>query len=349
MLKTKNLKPVLAFMVIFSMMAVYGYSPVVKAASLESLKDTVSNSDFGETATHNIVLDMTDTNPLTPGEYINVEFQSEFDTINVDNMLCPVGMASSTVGAQILRCTVNAGEFLHATTTQTIIITGVTNPTEVEGNGDYDLTVTTYDSGDTEIESSVAKVYILDSVTVTAHVDSTLSFAIGTSTPYDGAINGFTPTGTSSPNSIPFGNIDPESQYIMGQTLTVSTNADSGYVVTVQQDENMTNGAAADIDPYSTGATTTWPVDVTSSLNINDENTYGYMALTTDDSDYMYGDGFQGFDGTSAIEVLSHDGPADGSTQDMGLARVAYSIEITDLQEAGDYANSLTYICTPTY
>lgn len=348
MLKTKKIKTVLAFIVIFSMMAVYGYSPAVKAASLESLKDTVSNSDFGETATHNIVLDMTDANPLSENEYIKVNFAAEFTTVDNTNATCPTGTTRSGSGQDVI-CTVDAGGFLAATSTQTITITGVTNPTEVDGNGDYNVTVSTHDSGDTEIESSVAKVYILDSVTVTAHVDSTLSFAIGTSTPYDGAINGFTPTGTSSPNSIPFGNIDPETQYIMGQTLTVSTNADSGYVVTVQQDANMTNGAAADIDPLLTGATSTWPADVTSSLNISDENTYGYMALTTDDSDYMFGDGWEGLNGTTAIEVMNHDGPADGSTQDAGLAHVAYSIEITDLQEAGDYANSLTYICTPTY
>jgi len=42
-------------------------------------------------------------------------------------------------------------------------------------------------------------------------------------------------------------------------------------------------------------------------------------------------------------------GPSDGTTDHVGVTQVAYSVRITSLQEAGDYTNTLTYICTPTY
>ena len=48
-------------------------------------------------------------------------------------------------------------------------------------------------------------------------------------------------------------------------------------------------------------------------------------------------------------EVMYHGGPADGSMQDKGSVEVAYRIQITALQEAGDYTNTLTYVATPTY
>jgi hypothetical protein len=46
---------------------------------------------------------------------------------------------------------------------------------------------------------------------------------------------------------------------------------------------------------------------------------------------------------------MYHNGPSDGLTADIGTTTVAYTVGITALQEAGDYSNTLTYICTPTY
>ncbi len=345
MFKTKKFKVALSALIIFSMALMYGYGPVANAASLESAKDTLSTSEPGVTATHTIVIDMTDANPLSENEYVKISFAADFTGVSNTNATCPAGTTAGGSG-QDITCTVDAGGFLAATSTQTIEVTTVTNPGT---NGDYDVTVGTYDSGDAEIEATQIKVYIIETVSVTAHVDSTLSFAVGTSTPSDSAINGVTLTGTSTPTTIPFGTINPETQYMMAQVLTVSTNADSGYVVTVQQSDNMKNAAGADIDPLVTSATTTWPADVTTSLDIANEATYGYMAITTDDSDYMFGDGYEGFNGTTPISVMTHDGPAGGTGTGLGTTRVGYSIEITNVQEAGDYSNTLTYICTPTY
>ena len=52
---------------------------------------------------------------------------------------------------------------------------------------------------------------------------------------------------------------------------------------------------------------------------------------------------------TDQVEVMYHTGPSDGTTPDKGLTQVAYTAEISTLQEAGDYENTLTYICTPQY
>jgi hypothetical protein len=56
------------------------------------------------------------------------------------------------------------------------------------------------------------------------------------------------------------------------------------------------------------------------------------------------------FSATSTRTVLSNSGPADGTTQNIGKARVGYKIQITSLQAAAsDYSNHLIYVCTPTF
>jgi len=82
--------------------------------------------------------------------------------------------------------------------------------------------------------------------------------------------------------------------------------------------------------------------------------TYGHFGLTSDDSTLSDSDPFgaslyKGFNNTDPIEVMYNSGPADGLTTDVGTTTVAYTVEINAMQESGDYANTLTYVCTPTY
>ena len=58
---------------------------------------------------------------------------------------------------------------------------------------------------------------------------------------------------------------------------------------------------------------------------------------------------YVGLNGTDPTEIMYHDNPADGETQNEGLAYAAYTIEIASFQEAGGYESRLTYICTPNY
>ena len=81
------------------------------------------------------------------------------------------------------------------------------------------------------------------------------------------------------------------------------------------------------------------------------------MGLHTDDSDLNSLGGyddfstnlFAGLNSTDPMPIMHHNGPSDGSTEDKGAVNVIYQAEIGSLQEAGDYENTLTYICTPTF
>jgi hypothetical protein len=353
MLKTKRRKFALIAITIFSLVTMYGYIPSAIAASMESAKDTVSDSDLGVTATHTIIFDLTDANPLTAGEFISVDFGSFTGDVE-GNVNCPTDTSASTTPDSEVGCVVDAGGFLESTTTQQMSVTGVTNPGSA---GDYTVIITSYNASYTEIEHTDMKVYIIDDVTVTARVDARLTFTIyGLATSTD--VNGETITGSSTPTALSFGTLDDTSSSSLGQELKVSTNATGGFTVTVQQSGELENSAGAKINSFrdsQDGTGTTTPEAWASpSGTLDYTNEYGHMGLTSEDGTLSggnpFGDAlFAGLAGTSATEVMYHNGPSDGTGDGVGVTQVAYKIEITSLQEAGDYENTLTYICTPTF
>src|SRR6185295_12605764 len=141
------------------------------------------------------------------------------------------------------------------------------------------------------------------------------------------------------------------------QQLTVSTNANNGFTVTVVENQPPTSGTGAIIYLFKDGATTTAPIPWTKPRGILDaRQTYGHFGITSDDADEGGGE-FVATTTTPYVgniitprTIFTHNGPADALTQNKGLMKVAYKIEITDLQAAGnDYTNTLTYVATPSF
>jgi hypothetical protein len=167
------------------------------------------------------------------------------------------------------------------------------------------------------------------------------------------SVNGITVTSTSTPTALSFGTLDPNASSTVAHHLTVTTNADSGYAVTIEQGGELSNAAGATINSFNNsedgvGSTTPQPWEAPHA-NLDDDWTYGHMGITSDDEQLFTGAQFIGLNSSDPFTVMSHGGPADGTTQSIGSARVAYSVQISALQEAGDYTANLTYICTPTY
>lgn len=341
----KRSKFVLIGVLLFSLLVMYGYQPPAKAA-MTSVSDTISDSDISATGVTHTIQFTIDT-PLSAGQYYQFTIPTDFDGFATTSIDCPDPIGSTTL--QILgqstsgydiRCTA-AGAI--ASGTKTFIATSTQNASAA---GDYTIGVYTRTAGDVEIEGVDTKIYIIDDVTVSATVNATLSFAIGTTTPQD-IVNGEAITATSSPTTIAFGTItEAGSPYVMGHELTVSTNADGGYSVTVEQDHDLETGAGAVIDGFSTSSKSAWS---NPTGDYADDTTWGHWAVTSDDSDYFSTDEFRGLWLTDPLTIMSHNGPVNGATMGVGTTSVAYKLGITDLQEAGDYSNTLTYICTPTF
>ena len=279
-----------------------------------------------------------------------------------NNVNVPVAGWSSGLAGDTLTITF-AGDSIAAGATTTILIgthatnegspdTQIVNPA-TQGSYRIPITAGTADSGET-------RVAIVDQVYVTAQVDTIFDFTVTGFSATGTSANGTTTTATSSATEIPFGVLSNGAVETIAQRLNVTTNAINGFVVTVETDQQLLSSTGADIDGFANATYTDTPADWSSPTNgVLDENTWGHWGLTSEDSDLNGGE-FQACLGsatgcwvsasTTPREVFAHTGPADGTTDDIGSTTVAYQVEITGLQEAGDdYRAILTYIATPTF
>jgi len=348
LIRNKKVNIIVVSITIFSMVALYAFVPLAEAASLVDAKDTISDSNPGQTAvTHTITF--TTGVALEADDYINVTFPAPFGNVTAGgNITCPGGMTASAATTEIARCTSDAGTVAGAKEITVVL----DNPA---GEGSQTINIASIDHTDlSENEGADVMVAIIYEVAVYATVASTLTFEINPLL-VGVDVNGSATTIESATTSLTFGTLDAGDNEIMGQQLKVITNANDGFVVTVEQSGDLSNGGGGDIDPFDEGtpaAPKAWEIPV---AVLDSDNTYGHMGITSEDEDLVsaadtFGeDLYQGFTGTTPIAVMVHDGPADGSTAHKGLTQVAYQIEINSLQEAGDYTNTLTYICTPQY
>jgi hypothetical protein len=341
-----------------------------QAANLTSISDTLTDSNVSSVSNHTIQFTVPTSSPgVIAGGTIVVAFPAGFNIstivfgdvdfqVNGSNTALAAAPAGATWGAvvsgQNLTLTsgtgvVTAGQIvtIKVGTNATFPSAGthqVTNPTA----GSYEFVVTAGAS-----DTGRTRVAILNNVTVTATVDTSFIFTVAglaTST----AVNGTTTTGSTTPTAIPFGTLTAGIQKTLAQQLFVTTNARNGFVVTVQQSQNLLSSTGADIDGFIDGAYTNTPTAWVGPTNsITNENTWGHWGLTSDDSDLNadeFGTALFVAASTTARQVFSHSGPSDGTTVDKGTAKVGYQIQITPLQEAGnDYTTVLTYIATPTF
>lgn len=347
-----------------------GVYSTAEAAQLNDVSNTLTDSDRDATSGHDIKFTIPTGSSLGGGDTVTITFPDEFGTSSATEVADIVGTDVSVVdgsgsttsppanfsavGQSISFDTVTAaaGEQVRV-----IIDAGVVDNPDVAGS--YEFVI------DTGTDTGRTRVAILDNVLVTAVVDTTFDFIVsgtGTST----AVNGTSTTGSTTPTAIPFGTLTANEIKTLAQRLNVTTNAGSGYVVTVEQDGNLASANGADIDSFIDGQYTDSPTaweDPNDDEDYLDENTWGHWGLTTTDGD-LHGNGiaFTGTNqwvaaSTTPRAIMAHNDPSDGTTgtgdatgDDVGETIVGYQIEITPLQEAADdYQTILTYIATPTF
>jgi len=343
----------------------------VEAANVTSFSDTLSDSAPSVVSDHTI--SFVATNGVASTEFIELTFPGgfSFGTIG-DNDL---DLSFSDMGEQTLGGGV--GEWTVATTATTIRFTsndaaattsaGATVSIEIGrnatagGTGDAQITNPTIGSHEIAIDSGsqdsgITIVAIIDTVAVTAAVDTIFTFAVS-GVVGGGTVNGETITGTSSTTTIPFGTLTNGNATTTAQDLSVTTNASNGYVITVQLDQALQSSTGADIDVFEDGSDIDTPIAWDApAATLDSENTYGHWGFTTDDATTTRSapDEFDALEfaaaSTTPRVVMSHTGPANGAGTGVGVTRVGYKIEISSLQEAGDdYTTTLTYVATPTF
>jgi len=273
-------------------------------------------------------------------------------TVAVDTVADTITITSAGAGGVIAAAAeVEILIGLHATNDGTAD-TQIINPATVQSY-EINVTVGSADSGET-------RVAIVDSVTVTATVDTIFTFTVEGQTALAGA--GFStsddPTQDSTATSIPFGELEANTPVSASQSLEVSTNAANGFVVTVAVDQQLTSSNGAVIDSFVDGGNTSVPTPwAEPNGDLGVANEAGHWGLTSNDTTltgtltdlYTGGTEFVAAS-TDPVEVFRHDGPSDGQVAGSGTAQVLYKVEITALQEAADdYTATLTYVATPVF
>ncbi len=340
------------------------------AASLTAISDTISNSAPSQTANH--VVQYTSSTTVGAGLTIKVQWDPTGYLFNLGTLaFADMSVSGATLVANVGACgggtdeiypavdatapdenvtfTVCAGDTVASGTK--IFTFGNTKITNPSATGSYVIRIagTQADSGDT-------RVAIVDQVTMTASVDTTLTFTI-TGVANGATVNGdgITTSTTTTATSIGFGTLASGTPKTAAQDLSVSTNARNGFIVTVRQDQNLLSNTGADIDLFKDGNANVTPTAWTAPLaTLGSEATYGHYGITSEDADLnsdefgtaLYAGNFS----TSSRTIFSHNGPSDGVTANIGLTRVGFKIQVSSLQEAAnDYTNRLTYVCTPTF
>jgi hypothetical protein len=233
--------------------------------------------------------------------------------------------------------------------------TGLTNSTV--GDTSYYVRMTTYsDAGVTTIDTGRAAIGILGtgSISVTANVAPAFSFTVA-SVGTGATVNNAGVTVTTTATTIPFGDIEPGgSSAIAAHDLTVSTNAEGGYTVTVVGTNPPLADGSNNIDNFNqpNSAPTTWgtgPGGVAKNVNS------GFFGYTTEDAvlgtgtvdRFTSGGGnkWAGFD-TTAYEVMYNAGATAFAGQ---TVRVGYQVQANGYQPPGSYAGTITLVATPTY
>lgn len=341
---------------------------VAEGASITYASDTISSSKPGAVSNHTI--EFTIPNGMLIGQDFTLTFENTFTMGSVgegDIDISVNGSASSTgaapgadqwgvgVAGQTITFTTPTNTGVSSSSEIVVLIgthavggtNRITNPTSTTTSHYIDI-------GGTMTDSGQVRVAIIDEVTVSASVNTSLTFTVS-GVNASQSVNGTTTTETSSNVALPFGTLGIDEIKTAAQDLSVVTNADNGYTVTVEQTGPLQSTTGGIIDGFIDGANTVTPTAWQApDGDVADPLTYGHWGLTSTDGTTTRAQEFGSNQWVSAsttpVVVMGHDGPADGSTPGIGSARIGYQIQITALQEAGDdYSTQLRYIATPTF
>lgn len=249
-------------------------------------------------------------------------------------------------------------------------LTDIQNPAKVAAAGTADTYLIEYETqnaSSTTLDTASVRAAIIDAVTISAEVKATLSCevaGVGIGATFNTAGNTYGTAGfTTTATTVPFGVLEANSASQSGQMLKASTNGANGFYFAVKQYGDLTSDGADTINAFVDGVLqdNSSPVVWDSpSATPGSADTYGHLGYGTTDLtlDDLNGSGdanrFTGakFAGLSTTyeAILSHDGPADGvGTDTNGQAYIVYKVEISGLQEAGLYSNTVSYLCTGRY
>ncbi len=217
------------------------------------------------------------------------------------------------------------GNVAAPTGTTTVAFGNVTNPSAT--NATFFARMTTYsdDAWTAAVDTGTFASSTAGQVTVTASVDETLTFTLGDTTVALGAL---TPSTTGSGTS----------------TMTASTNASSGYAITVTG-STLTSGlntiAALSSNAGSTQGTSQFGINLVANTTPPVGSNVSGSGSGAAATNYNTADSFRFVSGATVASAAA--------ATNANTYTVSYIANIPGDQPAGSYSTALTYIATATF
>jgi len=328
------------------------------AASLSALSDTMSSLKVSTLSSHTIRF-TTPTGANQNTDTIIITFPSDFNFTSktIGSVTFTHGATTGLESTETLAAAPSAtawGAVFSGTQNRILTLTAPSDGTGAAVLAPNDKVVITYDSTNST-NASTPGTYVIDiagtfgdtgtisvnliaddTVSVSATVQQAITFTISTSTIYFGNLSSGAAKYASSTNT------SGDSTETIAHTLAVSTNAPSGYAITVRgQTLTSQQNPANTID--ATGGTAVSSSAGTEQFGIRATASGG--TGSTIDSTFSGGSTY-GYDATATTSVSFASGSGATNTTTYSLR---YLANIAGTTEAGTYAASLVYVATANF
>jgi hypothetical protein len=252
--------------------------------------------------------------------------------------ITPGNWGNATQTLDTLKWTYNTGESLSA---GTLVINGITHNPVLAGTYYAQLSTFSDNTCTTEIDNAVAAFAFTNNVQVQVQVDPLLVFSVAG---YNaGTCNGATiDVAASTATAVSLGHVTASTSHIAGQTLSLTTNAPSGYTVYARYAGAMNDGAGHTIADWTgTNANpTSFPSPGTAAF-----------AYTTDHALSSAGAGTTRFQANKWAAMTTSNAEiayvATGYISD--TTHVCYQATASTSTKAGAYTTTVIYIAVPTF
>lgn len=252
------------------------------------------------------------------------------------------GWTGNTATAGSLRMS-NAGNASNPSGSQTVVFSGVTNPSTP--NQSLYARITTYSAANWTgaIDTGTVAASTANQIQLSGVMDESLVFCTGTS------ITG-TNCGTATGSTVNFGTFSTTATRTGTSVMAASTNAQSGYSIsltgtTLTSGSNTIPAMGAQSANGAPAASTIGSSQFGLNLRANATPSVGAdvsgSGIGTYGVNYGTANSFRFFNGDS-VALAS-------AATDANAYTVSYIVNVTGSQPAGTYVANMTYICTATF
>jgi len=242
-------------------------------------------------------------------------------------------------------------------TNHTIAISGITNPTYTTPQAFYVRIQTYSDTGTTLIDEADMAFALIPGVSMSANNLEYMAFTITAIGSGATLVNGSGQTtdaaSTVNPTTVPFGIFQTGlNSNNVAHRVSVATNAQTGYSLTLVENQLLTSGNATIPDFGTTtdnSAGTAWTENTSYGFGVNAKGVSGNLdgsygltnfGTSTNNATTLY----KKITAGTPITIESLGTAAPGNT-----VEVNYRVATQSTQPAGNYTNTLTYVATTNY